>query len=176
MPFDPRSLLLFGTNALLLFLVLLVNSALAHWSLYLVLLGPIIILPALYLRLRSSFVCLFLSGLWVDAALPSSFGLFTGAFLTCGTVIYMMRIRFRAENNYHPLLLAHACNLACISLLTLTEGSGYFSEAWFWIQVVSTTALSHLLLCFIAPWFFNLNRSLFQICRLETEPEDLPIL
>lgn len=176
MTFDPRSLLLFGTNALLLFLVLLVNSALASWSLYLLLLGPMVILPALYLRFRDLYLCLLVTGLWIDAALPSHFGLFTATFLSCGTIIYMVRVRFRAEQNYHPLILAHVCNFACIILLTLTGGLKYFSESWFWIQVVITTSISHLLLCFIAPWFFNLNRLLFQICRLETEPEDLPIL
>ena len=33
MIFDPRNILMFGANALLLFLFLMVNSALAGWSL-----------------------------------------------------------------------------------------------------------------------------------------------
>jgi hypothetical protein len=176
MPFDPRSLLLFGTNALLLFIVLLVNSALSTWALYVLILGPMIVLPALYLRLRACFLCLILSGLWVDAALPSTFGLLTGTFLVCGTAIYMVRVRFRAEQNYHPVLLAHAGNLVCLLALTVFEGRAQFGAPSFWLQVVTTGLLSHLALFFIAPWFFNLQRLLFEICRLETEPVDLPIL
>ena len=77
---DPRAILLFVANALLLYLTMLVNSALVGWSIYLFMLGPMLILPALYLRHRSYFICTLLTGLWVDAALPSDFGLFTVAF------------------------------------------------------------------------------------------------
>ena len=54
---DPRAILMFGANALLLYLTLLVNSALAGWSLYVILLGPMLVFPALYLRHQSYFLC-----------------------------------------------------------------------------------------------------------------------
>ena len=79
---DPRVLILLGANALLLHLCLMVNSSLAPFSLYFVLLGPMPILPALYLNQRSFFLCTVLTGLWVDAALPTTFGLFTCTMLT----------------------------------------------------------------------------------------------
>lgn len=175
MPFDPRCILLFGTNALLLYLVLLVNSTLAAWSLHIFLLGPMLVIPALYLRHASFFLCTVLTGLWVDAALPATFGLFTLSFLALGTAIFTTRYRFRAEQNYHPILLAHACNFALLILLTLFEGYSLFSSSAFWVQLIVTATLSHLLMFVIAPWFYNLERLLFRICRLETEPEDLPI-
>jgi hypothetical protein len=175
MHFDPRSILLFGCNALLLYLVLLVNSSLAAWSLHLFILGPMIVIPALYLRHAPFFLCTMLSGLWVDAALPASFGLFTLSFLTMGTMIFLVRVRFRAEQNYHPVLLAHACNFALLVLVTLIEGHAYFAQTAFWWQLIITALLSHLLLFVIAPWFYNLERLMFKICHLETEPEDLPI-
>ena len=107
---DPRAILMFGANALLLYLTLMVNSALAGWSLYLFLLGPMVVFPALYLRHQSYFICTLGSGLWVDAALPSAFGLFTLFFLAAGATIFLPRIRLRAEHNYHPVLVAHALN------------------------------------------------------------------
>ncbi len=173
---DPRVLILFAANALLLFLCLLVNSSLAPLSLYLVLLGPMLVLPALYLNYRSFFICTLISGLWVDAALPSAFGLFTCGFMIIGTGITAARIRFRAEHNYHPILLAHAANFSCILLLIFSEGRVYFSSPAFWTQVLTTTLLSHAALLIVAPWFFNLERLLFGLCHTDTEPDDFPML
>ena len=173
---DPRAIILFGANAVLLYLSLLVNSSLASLSLYLVLLGPMLVLPALYLSQRSLLLCALLSGLWVDAALPSSFGLFTAAFLALSTLISLARIRFRAEQNYHPILLAHAVNLCCIALLTGATGTGHLTMPAFWLQVLLTTVLSHIVLLVVAPWFFNFERLLFELCHAETEPDDFPTL
>jgi len=173
---DPRAILLFGANALLLFLMLLVNSALAGWSIYLLMLGPMLVFPALYLRHQSYFICTLFTGLWVDAALPSSFGLFTCGFLFAGAFIFQMRIRFRAEHNYHPIMLAHGLNFFCILLVTVAMGIPHFSSAGFWLQVIVTSLCSHLVLLVVAPWFFNFERMLFALCKMDTEPEDFPIL
>lgn len=173
---DPRAILLFGANVLLLYLTLLVNSALAGWSIYLVLLGPMLVFPALYLRHQSYFICTLGTGLWVDAALPAPFGLLTIGFLFAGAFIFQMRIRFRAEHNYHPIMLAHGLNFFCILLVTVAMGFSYFNSVGFWLQVVVTSLVSHLVLLAVAPWFFNFERMLFVLCRMDPEPEDFPIL
>ena len=173
---DPRAILLFVANALLLYLTMLVNSALVGWSIYLFMLGPMLILPALYLRHRSYFICTLLTGLWVDAALPSDFGLFTVGFLFAGAFIFQMRIRFRAESNYHLIFLAHGVNFFCILLVTIVMGFAYITSPGFWLQVFVTSLASHVVLLIVAPWFFNFERMLLAICRLEPEPEDFPIL
>lgn len=173
---DPRAILLFAANALLLYLVLLVNSALAIWSVYLFMLGPMIVLPALYLRHQSYFICTFFSGLWIDASMPTPFGLFTTGFLLAGAFIFMARIRFRAEHNYHPILIAHGLNLFYIGLLSLSVGSTGWGSIAFWTQVGMTSLLSHLALLLVAPWFFNFERMLFALFHLDVEPEDLPVL
>lgn len=173
---DPRALLLFVANALLLYLMLLVNSALSAWSLYLVVLGPMIVLPALYLRHQSYFICTFVSGLWVDAAMPTPFGLFTAGFLFAGAFVFMARIRFRAEHNYHPILLAHALNLFYVGLLCCSAGLTEWSSPAFWLNVAVTSLLSHLALLVVAPWFFDFERMLFARFRLDVEPEDFPVL
>lgn len=173
---DPRAVLMFGANVLLLHLTLMVDSALASWSLYLFLAGPMVVLPALYLRHQSYFICTLCSGLWLDAALPSAFGLFTLSFLITGAFIFNMRIRFRAEHNYHPVLIAHVLNALFIILLTLSAGGGQFGASGFWIQILTTSLLSHLVLLIVAPWFFDLQRVLFELCRLDNEPDDYPML
>jgi len=173
---DPRAIILFGANVLLLYLTLLVNSALASGSIYLLILGPMLVFPALYLRHQSYFICTLFTGLWVDAALPSAFGLFTIGFLFAGAFVFQMRIRFRAEHNYHPIMLAHGLNFSCILLVTVAMGFSYFSSLGFWLQVVVTSLASHLVLLVVAPWFFNFERMLFELCHMDTEPEDFPTL
>lgn len=173
---DPRALIMLGANALLLYLTQLVNSAMAAWPVYFFLLGPMVVLPALYLRHQSYFICTFLTGLWVDASLSVPFGFFTTLFLLVGAIIFSARIRFRVEHNYHPILLAHGINLFSLAALTLATGREHFAVTGFWIQVLTTLVCSHVILIVVAPWFFNLERQLFQICRLDTEPEDLPLL
>jgi cell shape-determining protein MreD len=173
---DPRALIMLGANALLLYLTQLVNSATAAWPVYFFLLGPMVVLPALYLRHQSYFICTFLTGLWVDASMGVPFGFFTTLFLLVGAIIFSIRIRFRAEHNYHPILLAHGINFFLLLVLTLVTGREHFGVMNFWIQVLVTSFCSHLALLFVAPWFYNLERQLFEICRLETEPEDLPLL
>ena len=85
-----------------------------------------------------------------------------------------MRIRFRAEHNYHPIFLAHGVNIFCILLVTLGMGTTYINSLGFWMKVFVTTLASHLALLIVAPWFFNFERMLFVLCRLDSEPEDLP--
>ena len=171
---DPRNILMFGANAFLLHLFLMVNSALAGWSLYVLLLGPMLVFPALYPRLPAAMLCLFVTGLWIDATFPSPFGLFAVAMPVGGVFVYHLRIRFRAEHNYHPVILAHAANLVFLILLTVSSGKELYAFAGFWKQVVLTSLLSHIMLLVVAPWFFNLQRLLFEIFRLDLEPDEFP--
>lgn len=176
MYFDPRSILFFGANILLLHLMLMLGSALSPWSIFPVLLGPMIIFPVLYMRHSSYLICTLCTGFWVDAALPLPFGLLTGTFLTVGAITFALRKRFRAEENHHPNLLAHTANL--IILLTLASASVVHSHNSldFWIQTILCVGLSHILLIVIAPWFFDLQRLLIDLLRLDHKPEDLPLL
>ena len=171
---DPRALIMFAANALLLHLMLMGNSALAGWSIYLFLPGAMLVLPALYLQHRSYFLCMLATGLWVDAALPVTFGCFTLLFLTAGAIIIHYRFRFRAEHNYHPVLIAHAVNFLGIVVLILTASQGRLADIAFWVQVLTTSLFSHLTLLLVAPWFFDLQRALFDVFQLDSDPDDFP--
>ena len=176
MYFDPRSLLFFGANALLLHCMLMLGSALSPWSIFPVLIGPMLIFPVLYMRHSAYFLCALCTGLWVDAALPVPFGLLTGLFLITGAITFMLRNRFRAEENDHPCLLAHILNLMVIILLAAISSGKTQHLFDFWIQTALCAVASHLLLFAIAPWFFNLQRLLLEMLHLDTKPEDLPHL
>ncbi len=117
-----------------------------------------------------------ITGLWIDAALPSLFGMMTVLIPAIGTLILLIRRRFRAEKNFHPCLLAHLANfslaLAIIYTLIIEGASSYNLVVVYSIEL----ALSHLILLFVAPWFFNLQRLLFSISDSKTEPESLPFI
>ena len=176
MIFDLRAVLLFGSNVLLLFLTLIANSALSGWSIYMLLLGPMLVFPALYLRHQHYFICTLCSGLWCDAALPSPFGLFTILFLIGGALIFQLRIRFRADQNYHPILLSHGINFFCIVIVSISMSAEYLLSVGFWLHFLVITIASHLTLLIVSPWFFNFERMLFTLFRMDDEPEDYPTL
>ena len=60
--------------------------------------------------------------------------------------------------------------------LTLSQSGTLFTVSTVWIQLLLSLLLSHLALLIIAPWFFNLERLLFELFHLDPEPEDLPLL
>jgi rod shape-determining protein MreD len=154
----------------------MLGSVLSPWSIFPVLLGPMIIFPVLYMRHSGYFLCTLCSGLWVDAALPVSFGLLTSVFLTIGAITFALRKRFRAEENHHPALLAQAANLIILLTLAATyaaEASNLFD---FWIQTLFCLGLSQGLLLVVSPWFFNFQRLLIEMLHLDNKPEDLPLL
>ena len=131
----------------------------------------------LYLRADQFFITTVLTGFWVDAALPTPFGLVSLLMLTIGSFILLIRLRFRAEKNFHPSLLAQISNLITGITLFYFSVSANFTD--FFI-LLSTSFIelvaSHLALLFISPWFFNFQRSLFSIFETKTEPESLPFV
>ena len=131
MIFDLRAILLFGSNVILLYVTLIVNSALSIWSIYLLLLGPMIVFPALYLRHRHYLICTLCTGLWCDAVLPSPYGFFTILFLITGACIFQLRIRLRVEQNYHPILLSHGANFFLIIAVSIYLSSSYLLSVRF---------------------------------------------
>ena len=172
---DSRCFILFGANIVLLYLTQLVNSSLSAWSLHLMILGPMIVLPALYLKFRDGLLCCLLTGLWIDAALPVPYGLFTGGSIMACSILYTFRHRFRAEHNYHPIVLSHIINLAALILVCCKLNYGQLNSSAYWTQILVTALLSHLCLLFISPWFFNAERLLFNLMHVDTDPVDLPI-
>jgi rod shape-determining protein MreD len=175
MPIDSRIFVFFGANVLLFYLAQLVNNSLSALGLYLLFLGPMIVMPGLYLRLRSAFICILLTGLWIDAACPVPFGLFTLTFLGAGTLTGMLRHRLRPRQSYHPYILTHLFNAGCIFILTISKGLGNYFALELWIQTIITLTISSLCLIFLAPWFFRFQRMLIELFQLDPEPEDLPI-
>lgn len=170
-----RTTLLFASNVILLHLMLSINSALSTWSVYMLLLGPMIVFPALLLRCQSYFICVLCTGLWVDAALPTIYGFFTILFLFAGALIFQFRIRFHAEQNYHPLLLAHLANFLFIFIVSVYSSYAHLLSFGYWLQFMIITTVSHFVLCIVAPWFFNFERMIFALFRIDFEMKEFPV-
>ena len=172
MHFDSRIPVFWAANLLLFFLTMLVNSRLAPYSLYLILLGPMLVLPALYLKFPSFLLLCFITGLSVDALLPQIYWLFTYSFPLVGLFIRLIRSHFRTETTYHFTLLAHIPNLACIVLIFTSQAIylGQFYDSL--IQLGCITLLSHLLLYVVANWFFSFERLLLELLNMEHAYQD----
>ncbi len=175
MSLEPRAFILFAANTGLVLLVQLVNSALAGWSLHLFLLGPTLVLAPLYLRPSAAFTCAVLTGLWVDAALPVPFGCFTLAFPILGTSLSLVRLRFRPGDNAQPALLAQTANLILFVVVSLATSASLLSQPAHWLRLATDLVFSQAALLLLAPWFFNLQRCLFHLLRVEYEPDNLPL-
>ena len=171
MRIDPRIYVLFTANALLFILSMLVNSRLAPFSLYLILFGLMLILPAIYFKYTSLIVCSFISGLFVDALLPQPYWLFAYGFPVVSLFIRSIRRHFRTETSYRFVSLAHIANSLCILLLCLGQ-MVYLHRFAVGIPVLTILLLSHLVLPLLAPWFFNFERSLLQILNVDHPHEE----
>lgn len=175
MPIDPRAFIFLGSNVLLLYLFQLVNSVLASSFIYLILLGPMLVFPALFMRHRSASFCLIITGIWIDTNIPATFGIFTISFYGLGTFLFLLRHRFRLEHNFHPHIIGQVINLLLILSLSFSNGWAHLLNKEIWIQTTSIILCSALCLFVISSWFFNFQRMLIELFHLNSEPEDLPI-
>ena len=169
---DPRIYLLVIANSFFFLLTMLVNARLAPFSLHLIMLGPMLILPALYFKYPSLILCSFLSGLVVDALLPQNIWLFTYGFPVISLFIRFIRSHFRAEPSYRFVSLAHIANGLCILLLSVTQVIHFQKLSAVGLQVLVIILLSHIVLTVTAPWFFNLERSLLRLFNIEHSGQD----
>ena len=145
----------------------MVNSELAPFSLYLILLGPMLILPALYFKYTSLIFCSFITGLSIDALLSQPFWIFVYVFPIIALLIRFLRSHFRTETSYRLVLLAHIANFACILLLCIRQGI-YFGEVFASLtQLLAIILLSHVILHLVTQWFFSFETLLIRLLKIE---------
>lgn len=174
---DRRLIVFFLANALLIFLQALVNHRLAPLSVSVFVPGLMLILAPLYLRPLSGLLCLVLSGLWLDAAMPGlPFGFSMIVFVTLGLFIRHYRNRFQPQQNFHPLLLALLSNALWLLAVGFFAGRGQLLDWIYQLRFWSDFLLSQLVLLAIAVWFFNLQRSALYFLGWKTDPEELPLV
>jgi hypothetical protein len=173
---DRRLLVFILANVLLIFLQAQLNHRLAPLSLSLFVPGLLIVLPPLYLRGLSAQVCVLLTGLWLDVALPGiPFGFSTLLFFALSLFIRHYRKRFHPQQNFHPLMLALLVNGIWLLLLWIINGRGHWWDWHYQLRFLMDFAASLLILLAIGGWFFNLQRATIYLLGWKLEPEELPI-
>ena len=172
MHFDSRILLFWAASLFLFLLTMLVNSRLAGLSLYLILIGPMLIMPALKLQSPALILYCLITGLSIDALLPQNYWLFIFGLPFIGLIIRSIRGYFRTEASYRLVLLAHIANLACILLLSIYQGVHHGQIVASLPQIVAIITLSHTILFIVAPWFFSFERILFHLLNIEFAQDD----
>ena len=174
MIFDKRSLILFCSNVTLLHLMLLINNSLYINTL---IIGPAFVIAPLYLRSDQFFITSLITGLWFDASMQTPFGLFTFLIILSGLIVLSMRRRFRAEKNLHPSILAHIINFSVGLTIFLISCQNEIENLFRMIPTsIFELFISHIILLFLAPWFFNLQRSFFELLNTKKDPESLPFV
>jgi hypothetical protein len=173
---DRRLLVFFLANVLLIFLQAQANHRLAPVSVSLFVPGLLIILSPLYMRGLSALLCVVLTGLWLDVALPGiPFGFSTLFFFALSLFIRHYRKRFHPQQNFHPLMLALLANGIWLLLLWLLNGRGQWLDWHYQLRFWLDFAASQLILLALGGWFFNLQRSAIYLLGWKIEPEELPI-
>lgn len=88
-----------------------------------------------------------------------------------------MRRRFRAEKNLHPSILAHIINFSVGLTIFLISCQNEIENLFTMIPTsIFELFISHIILLFLAPWFFNLQRSFFELLNTKKDPESLPFV
>jgi len=149
-----------AANLGLLALAALVNDGLAGWSVSLFFLGPCVVWPALRLSPGWLLLCLGVSGLAGDAALPTPPGFLMSLFVGGAIFILAVRPRLGRVRRAQQIGLAWLLNAAYFAAFTgwaathqSAMGAAFFERA------AVDFGLSQLVVLPVALWFFDFQES-----------------
>lgn len=147
------------------------NYTLAPFSLHLSLSGLYIPFPALTLPFRTGLLCVFLTGLLLDAGLPFPFGTSATFFSISFTSIFLLRSFLRWEQNAHLVFFALVLNAFYSVFLFLFSGGEALAMGVYWVRGLTDVLISSLLLLFVGGWFYDLQRGLIEISGIDLARE-----
>lgn len=153
-------------NGLLAFFIGQVNHSLTVFSVYLYLSGLFLVFPAITLSFLPGLICVFITGLWVDARLPLPFGTSATFFALGFTVAFLVRVSLRRPYNFSLVLVALGLNSLLYFCLFIYCGGTALHSVSYWIHGFIDLIISSFVLVLIGGWFYNLQRALFSACGL----------
>jgi len=173
MPFDLRWIIILFGNCLLLFLVAMVNDALAPLSIYLYINGLIVLVPLIYLSLSKGLLCVLITGIYSDAILLLPFGTSPVIFAVVFTAYYWFRQEFKTHYSPgHNLLYAVSGNAFLLAITSITLNEGSLSHFSYWSSILLNFLFSQIVLSLITPWFISLQGSLVELASPKTTKYD----
>lgn len=157
---NPKWLYILIGNCILIFLIQLINSTLASFTINIYISALFIFIPILSVSYTTGLVTVFLTGLLLDASATIPFGT-TAFLLSCAyTAYFSFCDRYKPSSDWHNMLLLQSANAITFSFLSVTVDSGNYSNPYFWISLLINLLFSQILLLFITPWFLSLQYSL----------------
>lgn len=154
---DPRWIIPFAANLLLIVLNRELNHYLATLGLSLTLAGLALPLTALRLSTLPGLLAVVLTGLAIDSLNDTAFGSTAVLFATCHLVLRAIRHRLARDSVPTHLAIALLANLALFFAQPLFSGSDLPHASPTVLRVVVDLLFSQVVLIALAWWFFALQ-------------------
>lgn len=168
MYFDLRFLLMAGVNALMLYAYQLLNDALAPWSVYLCLIGPLIVVPVFYLGFRGAILCALITGLLLTAAYPISLQWTLPVVLILNLLVFLNRHRYQRESVWQIVVLSLVINTLWLFWLVVSQAHAGMA----WGRMLLDLALSEIAVVGVALWVHTLQRTVLSVFRMSMDAND----
>ena len=166
---DPRWLLVFFANLLLLWLVGLANHLLAphHVSLYAG--GLLVAFAALRLDPRHGLAATVLTALAADALAPVPFGTSLLLFGLVHAVLVAGRQRFPREEPVFAIVVALVANLFLFLSVSFVLIGRLPHPGQAWLRLFADLLASQVVLVLVTPWFMALQVRAHEFVRIHPE-------
>lgn len=147
-------------NCILIFLIQLINDALAVTTLYFCPSALFIFAPLILLTFTSGLISIIITGLILDAssALPS--GTITIILAIVYTGCFWFRHQFKAYSGRHNMVMLQCSNAVIWAFLSVFIISDNYSSLHYWGSILCNLLFSQIAILFISSWFLNLQNSL----------------
>lgn len=154
---DPRWIIPFAANLLLIVIAREANHHLAQFSVSIVLGGLVLPITALRLSQGPGLLAVVLTGLAMDATGPTAFG--SSAFILAAALLAVRALRHRLmrESMSTHFAVALLANLLLFVAQPLFAGTTAAYAVPTVLRVVVDLLLSQVVLCALAWWFFALQ-------------------
>lgn len=158
-----RWVVMAAVNVLAIFLLQQFNELVAPLSLYLVLVGPLLVVPVFYLNFRGSVACALVTGLCWGAGDPVGVGFAVPGFLVFNLLLYWQVGRFRRERLMDRFVFAAMANGLWIVALAMRYA---WWDGTYWGRVFIDGVVSEIVVLAVMAWLHALQRSVLQLSRL----------
>jgi hypothetical protein len=159
------------SNILLLALGAMVNDGLASWSISIFLAGPCIIAPALRLTPGWLLLSLAVTGLAVDAWLPTPPGFLMSLLIGGALMVLFMRRWLGRVRRVGQVALAWLANGFCFAAFTLWAATSNHATGVNFIERAAVDlGLSQIVVIPISLWLFDLQDSALAFAGLTAPP------
>lgn len=166
---DPRWLIVFVTNLLLLWLGGVANDMLAPFNLSLFLGGLLVTFAALRLDLRHGLAATMLTGLAADSLTPVPFGISLLLYGVVHAVLLYGRQRFPREEPVFATVVALISNLFIFLFLSFVLVGRNPHPAQAWLRLFADLLASQIVIVAATPWFMALQVRLHEFARVHPE-------